>query len=69
MFIRNDTIYTVAAENCLDGGMTPSDGESLAQRDSRAAFPAGLSKALLVGQEEINGFKANHYQVAGPTGR
>ncbi len=68
MFIRNDTIYTVTAGNCLGGGMTPSDMESLAQRDGGAAFPTGLSDAKLVDQEEMGGLKANHYQVTGPTG-
>jgi hypothetical protein len=68
MFIKNDTVYTVAARCCLGGGMTPSDVESLAQTGSRAAFAASLNADMLVGEEEVNGVKANHYQVVGPHG-
>ena len=68
MFIKNDTIYMVAAGCCMGGGMTPSDVESLAQTSSQAAFAPSLNAEMLVGEEEINGAKANHYQVVGPHG-
>ena len=68
MFIKNDTIYMGTARYCLGGGMTPSAIESLAQGGHLAAFTTGLSDAMLVGEEEVNGVKANHYQVAGPNG-
>jgi hypothetical protein len=61
MFIKNDTIYMVAT--CLGGGMTPSDVESLTQGSKLATFTTALSDDMLVGAEEVNGVKANHYQA------
>ena len=68
MFIKNNTIDIVAASNCLGGGKTPSDVENLAQRGSLAAFTTGLSDDMLVGAEEVDGVKTNHYQIVGPYG-
>ena len=68
MFIKNDTIYTVAASNRLGVGITPSDVESLAPRGNLSTFTTGLSDEMLVGEEEVNGIMANHYQVTSPNG-
>jgi hypothetical protein len=68
MYIKNDTLYTVAQGTWVGVGMNPSDAESLAQMGNIAAFTTGLTDELLVGEEEINGVKTKHFQASGPSG-
>ncbi len=50
MFIKNDTIYTLAAGNCGGVGVKPDDIKSLAQMGD---ITTGLGDEMLVGEEEV----------------
>lgn len=68
MYIKNDTLYTVAGGSCMGVGLKPGDVDSLAHMGDFTAFTTGLNDETLVGEEEVNGIKTNHYQVKGPGG-
>lgn len=68
MYIKNDTLYTVAGGSCIGVGLKAGDADNLARMGDFTAFTAGLGDETLVGEEEVNGIKANHYQVKGPGG-
>lgn len=68
MFIKNDTLFPVAAGSCVGVGLKPYDVDRLAHMGNFAAFTTSLSDETLVGEEEVNGVKTNHYQMKGPAG-
>lgn len=68
MYIKNDTLYTVASGSCVGVGLKSGDIDNLAHMGDFTAFTTGLGEETLVGEEEVNGVKTNHYQVKGSAG-